>query len=144
MEERNPYHVLIKKYRQRFKADAVGLDPLETLNLKTGEVRSAVQLVGNNRYYDTTDFIKLYDPQILTQMTSEAVGVFAYIASNLQFGGYVQFNYEDCVKYTNYSSRQSVYRGLMKLKEMDVVRPKCRGEWWVNPNIIYRGQRTEI
>lgn len=144
MDEVNPYKVVIKKHRKRFKADAIGTAPLETYNLETGEVRNAIQLVGQNRYYDTTDFVKLYDPGALVGLSSEAVAVFAYIASRLQFGGYVQFSYEECMEYTNYSSRQSVYRGLIELSKKDVVRRKSRGEWWVDPNIIYRGQRSEI
>ena len=144
MEERNPYKVLVRKVRKRFKAEAVGVAPLETYNLKTGEVRAATQLVGQNKFYDVTDFVKFYEPSALIGMSNQAVAVFAYIASHLQFGGYVQFDYDECIEYTQYHSRQSVYRGLMELKEKDVVRQKCRGEWWVNPNIIYRGQRDEL
>lgn len=144
MIEGNPYKVQIKKCRKRFKAEAVGTAPLETYNLKTGEVRTATQLIGSQKVYDTTDFIKFYEPGILVGMGSEAVAVFAYIISCLQFGGYVQFDYDECIKFTGYHSRQSVYRGLSELGKKDVVRPKCRGEWWVNPNIIYRGQRDEF
>lgn len=144
MIEGNPYKVLVKKCRRRFKADAVGTDPLETYNLKTGEVRSAVQLVGSQKIYDTTDFVKFYEPGVLVGMSSEAVAVFAYITSRLQFGGYVQFSYEECIEYTKYHSRQSIYRGLIELERKDVVRRKSRGEWWVNPNIVYRGQRDDI
>jgi hypothetical protein len=144
MIEGNPYKVIVKKCRRRFKADAVGTAPLETYNLKTGEVRTATQLVGTQKVYDTTDFIKLYEPGALIGMSGQAVAVFAYIASRLQFGGYVQFDYDECMEFTNYRSRQSVYRGLSELGKKDVVRPKSRGEWWVNPNIIYRGQRDEI
>ena len=143
-EDTNPYKVVVKKRRKRFKADAVGTAPVETYNLETGEVRSAIQLVGNNKFYDVTDFIKLYNPAILIGMSCEAVAVFAYIMNNLLFEGYVIFRYEDCMAYTKYHSRQSVYRGLMELKNRDVVRQKGRGEWWVNPNIVYRGQRDEI
>ena len=39
MVEKSPYKVLVRRYRKRFKADAVGTAPLETYNLKTGEVR---------------------------------------------------------------------------------------------------------
>lgn len=143
-EEKNPYEVIVRKVRQRFKADAVGTAPVETYNLETGEVRHAIQLVGANRVYDVTDFIKFYDPSALIGLSSEAVAVFAYITSRLQFGGYVQFDYNECIEYTHYNSRQSVYRGLMELKKKDVVRLKGRGEWWVNPNIIYRGKREDI
>ena len=143
-EDFSPYRVDVKKRRKRFKADAVGTAPVETYNLETGEVRSAIQLVGQNRFYDITDFIKLYEPSILIGMSCEAVAVFAYIISHMLFEGYVRFNYEECMAYTKYHSRQSVYRGLMELKKRDVVRQKGRGEWWVNPNVAFRGNRDEI
>ena len=144
MIDGNPYRVKAKKCKKRFKADAIGLTPIETVNLKTGEVRSATQLIGTQKIYDTTDFIKFYEPEILVGMSSEAVSVFAFIMNRLQFGGFIKFDYDECTKYTGYNSRQSVYRGLMELKNKDVVRQKCRGEWWVNPNIVYRGQRDDF
>lgn len=144
MVEGNPYKVISRKVRRKFKADAVGRDPIETYNLETGEVRTAVQIIGQNKYYDITDFVKFYEPGVLIGLSSEAVAVFSYIVSRLQFGGYVAFSYKECMEYTNYHTRQSIYRGLMELKERDVVREKGRGEWWVNPNIVYRGQRDEI
>lgn len=144
MVEGNPYIVVAKKYRKRFKADAVGVEPVETINLRTGEIRAATQLVGTQKIYDTTEFVKFYEPGILVRMSSGAVAVFSYIVSNLQFGGYVMFDYKECLGYTGYKSRQAVYRGLMELAKLDVVRQKSKGEWWVNPNIVYRGQRDEF
>ena len=144
MVEKNPYKVIVKKYRKRFKADAVGTAPLETVNMKTGEVRTATQLVGTQKYYDTTDFIKLFEPEVLIGMSAPCVAVFSYIMSHLQFGGYVSFDYQDCLQYTGYSSRQSVYSGLQELRKKDIIRQKSRTDWWVNPNIVYRGQRDEL
>ena len=144
MLEGNPYEVLVKKCRKRFKADAVGTVPLETVNLKTGEVRSAVQLVGTQKVYDITDFIKLYEPEVFVRLGSQGVAVFSYIMSRLQFGGFVQIDMKDCLTFTGYTTRKSIYRGLDELKEKDIIRPKCEGEYWVNPNIVYRGQRDEF
>lgn len=144
MVEGNPYRVVAKKCRKRFKADAVGVEPIETINLRTGEVRAATQIVGTQKIYDTTDFVKFYEPGILVRMSSGAVAVFSYIVSHLQFGGYVIFDYNECIEYTSYKTRQAIYRGLMELAKMDVVRQKAKGEWWVNPNIVYRGQRDEF
>lgn len=141
-EDINPYEITVKKRRRRFKTEAIA--SVETYNLETGEVQSAIQLTGNNKFRDTTDFVKLYEPGVLIGMSSEAIAVFAYIMNNLLFEGYMKFNYRECIAYTKYHSRQSVYRGLMELREKDVVRQKGRGEWWVNPNIVYRGQRGEI
>lgn len=144
MKEGNPYKVLVSKYRRRFKADAVGTAPLEIINKNTGEIKNATQLVGTQKIYDTTDFVKLFQPSVLIGMSTNAVAVFSYIISQLRFGGYVEFNYTECLKYTGYTSRQTLYRGLIELVRKDVIRPKKKGEWWVNPNIVYRGQRDEF
>lgn len=144
MKEGNPYKVIVSKYRRRFKADAVGTAPIEVINKQTGEVKAATQLVGTQKLYDTTDFVKLFQPSVFIGMSSNTVAVFSYIISQLQFGGYVQFNYDDCLRYTGYTSRQTLYRGLIELVRKDVIRQKAKGEWWVNPNIVYRGQRDEF
>ncbi len=144
MIEGNPYKVVVTKYRKRFKADAVGTAPVELVNKQTGEVRNATQIVGTQKIYDTTDFIKLYEPAVFIGMSSNEVAVFSYLMSHLQFGGYVQFDYAECMTYTGYTSRQAIYRGLIGLTKRDVIRPKKKGEWWMNPNIVYRGQRDEF
>ena len=144
MMEGNPYKVVVRKYRRRFKTDAVGNEPIETINRKTGEVRVATQLIGTQKIYDTTDFVKLFEPRILIGLSVGAVYVLSYIMSCLRFGGYVLFNYKDCMLYTGYQSRQTIYRGLLELTKKDIIRPKKRCEWWVNPNFIYRGQRDEF
>ena len=144
MVEGNPYKVLAKRVRRRFRAEAVGLNQIETVNLKTGEVGTATQLIGSQKVYDSTDFIKLYDPHIFCELSVSGTKVLSYIISELQFGGYVAFDYTDCMEYTGYDSRKAVCSGLKELKDKDIIRAKKRGEWWVNPNIVYRGQRDEI
>lgn len=144
MKEGNPYKVIVKKFRKRFKAEAVGCDGVQIVDRSTGEIKTATQIVGNQRYYDTTDFVKLFEPAILVKMSRAEVVVFSYLVSRLQFGGYAVFDYKECLAYTGYNSRQALYRGLIGLNRHDVIRPKKRGEWWVNPNIVYRGQRSDF
>lgn len=140
----NPYKVFAKRVRRRFKVDAVGTAPVETYNIKTGEVRSATQLVGSHKVYDSSDFVKLYDLGCLIGLSPCAVAVFCFLVSRLRFGGYAVFNYKDCLLYTHYESRQSVYRGLLELEKRDVIRRRSKHEWWINPNCVYRGQRDEF
>lgn len=144
MNKDNPYKVVAKKHRKRFKAEVVGRNSVELIDRKTGEVKLATQIVGNSRYYDTTDFVKLFEPAILIKMSRAEVAVFCYLISHLQFGGYAVFDYNECLVYTGYNSRQTIYRGLVELNKKDVIRQKAKGEWWVNPNIVYRGQRDEF
>lgn len=144
MIEGNPYKVKVQKYRRRFKAKYVGQEPVEIVNIKTGEVKTGKQIVGEQRYYDTSDFVKLFSPTDLMILTFSAMKVWIYIMSRLRFGGFVHFNYKECMEVTGYSTRSTIYRGLQELKKQDFIRVKGRSEWWVNPNIIYRGQRDVI
>ena len=141
MNDINPYKIKIQKSRKRFKAEAVGNVPLEIVNTRTGEVRHATQLAGSQKWYDTSDFVKLFNPKAFVGLGTAAVSVLAYIISVLTYNGYSSINYSECAAYCNYKSRQQVYRGLQELKHKDIIRAKSRGQYWVNPNIIWRGQR---
>ena len=141
MMEGNPYKVNVQKYRRRFKAKSIGREPVEIVNTRTGEIQSGTQLVGEQKIYDTSDFVKVFLPAELLNLTYSAIRILVYIMSRLRFGGFVIFNYKDCMEMTGYNTRSTVYRALQELQEKDFIRAKRRGEWWVNPNIIYRGQR---
>lgn len=144
MIQGNPYIVRPTKLRRRFRPEVVGGKPVEVVNKETGEITVGTQLVGRQKIYDSTEFIKLYDPSIFLRLSQPAVAVFAYIIANLQFGGIVYFSYKDALLYTGYKSRESIFRGLQDLLKNDVIRNKEKQIFWVNPNIVYRGQRDEF
>ena len=144
MLEGNPYIVRATKTRRRFRPEIVGGKPVEVVDTKTGEVTVGTQLIGRQKVYDSSEFIKWYDPKVLIGLSVQAVAVFAYMVSRLRFGGIVQFDYKEAADYTGYKSRQSLWKGLRELQERDVIRRKDKQEWWVNPNVVYRGQRDEF
>ncbi len=144
MLDGNPYSVVVTKVRKRFRPEVVGGCPVEVVDVKTGEVTVGTQLVGRQKVYDNTDFVKWYDASVLIGLSNSATVVFAYIVSKLRFGGYVEFDYDEAIEYTGYKSRQSLWRGIKELERRDVIRVKQSGEWWVNPNIVYRGQRDDF
>ena len=144
MLEGNPYIVKVTKVRKRFRPEVIGGKPVEVINTETGEVTVGTQLVGRQKTYDSSEFIKWYDPKVLIGLSSAAVAVFSYIVSRLRFGGIVSFEYKNASEYTGYVNRQSLWRGLQELLRLDIIRPKAKGEYWVNPNIVYRGQRDEF
>lgn len=143
MQERNPYKVVVKKWRKRNRIIAVTDNPVEVVDKVTGEVRTATPYVGNRCYRDTTDFVKLYEPLVLMKMKPYGVKVFAYMVSRMGFGGVIQFDYDECMSLSGLS-RSTVYRGIVDLIEQDVVRKKSRTEYWINPNVVFRGQREDF
>lgn len=144
MLEGNPYIVIAQKARKRFRPKAIGNTPVEVYNTTTGEVTYAKQLVGQQQLYDSSDFIKFYQPDILCSLSQPAVIIFAYIATNLRFGGIVTIHPKEAAVFANYKNLSSISRAINELLQKDVIRKKDRNEYWVNPNIIYRGQRDEF
>lgn len=144
MLEGNPYIVIAQKARKRFRPKAIGSTPVEVYNTTTGEVTLAKQLVGQQQLYDSSDFIKFYQPDILCSLSQPAVIIFAYIATNLRFGGIVTIHPKEAAAFANYKNLSSISRAINELLQKDVIRKKDRNEYWVNPNIIYRGQRDEF
>lgn len=142
--EGNPYIVKATKARRRFRPEVVGGKPVEVVDTQTGEVTVGTQLIGRQKLYDSSEFIKWYDPKVLIGLSVAAVAVFSYIVNHLRFGGIVQFCYTEAMEYTGYKNRQTIWRGVQELEQKDIIRPKQKGEYWVNPNIVYRGQRDEF
>lgn len=144
MLEGNPYIVTAQRTRRRFKAEYVGGKPVEVVNKETGEVTVGNQIIGRNKLYDSSDFVKLFDTSKLVGLNISALQMFLYIVNKLRFGGYVVIDIDEAQKFTGYTRKETIYRGLKCLKDADVIRKKGRSEWWVNPNVMYRGQRDEF
>lgn len=144
MIEGNPYTVIAQRVRRRFRPEIVGGKPVEVIDMATGEVTVGTQIVGRQKVYDSSDFIKFYNPSALIGLSTPAVALFAYIASNLQFGGVVTIDHESAAAFTGYKSRKSLWSGMAELIEKDIIRKKSGADYWVNPNIMYRGQRDEF
>lgn len=144
MLSQNPYIVKCTKTKRKFHPVIVSRKPVEVINTQTGEVTMGTQLIGKQKIFDNSEFIKWYNPKVLIGLSSQAIAVFSYIVSRLQFGGIVQFSYDDSITYTGYKNRQSIWKGLCELLRKDIIRVKQKGEYWVNPNIVYKGQRDEF
>ena len=144
MLEGNPYTVTVQRTRRRFKAEYVGGKPVEVVNTETGEVTVGNQIIGRHKIYDSSDFVKLFSVKELVGLNITALYVLFFLISRLQFGGYAKCDIEEAMLFTGYESKENVYRGLMCLKKADIIRKKGYKEWWINPNIVYRGQRDEF
>lgn len=142
MKEGNPYELKVKKWRKRRRVVAIVDQPLEVYDKETGEIKTATPFVGGDRFRDTTDFVKVYEPKMLIGMSKTAYNVLLYMMSRMNFEGYVEFKYAQCKKEIGYKDNKSIYNAICELVKKDIIRPKDEGGYWFNPNIIYRGQRT--
>lgn len=142
----SPYDVDVKRWRysKRYYGAARQVD---VVNEETGEVVDvALSSTYKPRYVDGTRFVKVYDPAVLTQMSKTGVGVFAYVMSVLGYSNIVSVSVDKCMEMNRWNSVKSVYNGLNELLGLDVLRrdKEMRGAYFVNPNVLYRGDRRRI
>ena len=143
MSDSNPYKVVVTSFRKRTRMVRVTSNPIEIIDKVTGEVKAATPFVGNRAYRDTTEFVKLYDTDILLSMSNCEVKVFGYVMKNMQYGGLVVIDIDECSDYTGLG-RSAVYKGIGLLCEKDVMRKDGNSRYWTNPSVVCRGSRDNF
>src|SRR5574344_619202 len=141
----SPYSVDVRKCRRKYRS-MLKAESVDVVNEQTGELSSCTRFVGQMRLYDTTDFVKLYDWALLRSLGRCGVNVLSYVMDTLRWDGVIEFNLKKCKRYTSYKNSKSVYDGLNELLALDVLRrsEECDGTYYVNPNIMFRGDRSKI
>lgn len=140
---KSPYKVDKPRVKKRVKMLAVSENTLEVVNRETGEVVKASPYVGKRSLEDVGEFIKLYEPKRLLELSYCELCVFVYGLGCLDFDGKFEFSFDACHEVTGLS-KKSVYIGQRGLIEKDFIRRESRGRYWVNPNIAFRGSRREL
>lgn len=141
----SPYTVEVKKIRRKYRSLAKPED-VEVTNEFTGEITRGVKFIGGMKTYDTTDFIKLYDWKIMMSLSRCGVAALCYIMDTIRFDSYIVFDMKKCLKFTKYKKTKSIYDGLNELLALDILRknPEVNNGFFVNPNILFRGDRSRI
>lgn len=143
MERVNPYRVEAQKLKRRVRLVAVTQNPIDVVNVATGEVQRATPYVGNRAWRDISDFVKLYDVQGLLRLKPYEWKVFMVALSELGFDGRFEFSEERYAEKIG-CKRGLVYKGVRGLVEKDFIRRDKKGVYWVNPNVAFRGSRDEL
>lgn len=146
VESGTPYGVEVKrwKYGKHWLTPAREIDLVDEA---TGEVKgTALNSTFSNHYRDATRFVKLYDADVLLQLSKQGIGVFAYIVKQLGYGDSLYISIDECKRMNRWNSAKSVYNGLNELLALDVLRKdkERKGMYFINPNVVYRGDRQKI
>lgn len=121
----------------------IGTKKKQLLDTETGEIIQVDQIT--KRVYGTKQFWKVYLMDFLTVLgiiDSKQLDVFIHIAQNTNptenlFIG----TYDDIAKATNVS-RPTIAKIMKKLQDNKFIRMRHRGVWYVNPNILMKGNDT--
>lgn len=110
-----------------------------------GSVVGKLQMVGGS-WKDGRGFVKVYKEgwMVIGEMGG-AINLLVYIMMDRLEYGMTSFTldaYEaaedmDCAV-------MNVYRWIRRLEDLNVICPKCRGVWWINDGMFYRGTRRTI
>lgn len=115
------------------------------MNSETGEVDAHTAFMRVVEV-DETRFAKLYLAELgaLWDLSKPAIRVFTYIASILVPNkDKVMFDLEDCMEYTGYKAKKSVFTGLSELIEHDIIaRTTKHWQYFINPMIVFNGSRV--
>lgn len=143
VHETNPYlAALIVPTRN--KVVQVG-NPKEfsIVNNGTGEEHS--MLIGTKQAVDKEQFRKIFKGQIqaLFCLSGAGIKVFGYLLDALHVSkDQVLFDPKDCMKFTGYTSKQSIYVGVGELlKNGFIARTNKAYTFFINPAIFFNGNR---
>lgn len=117
------------------------------LNMNTGQIDDDTLFLAQRKVLDKEPFIKLFQSQLkaLFGLTQAGVRVFGYFMEQSTFGDKVEFNLQDCLNFTGYNSKDSVFRGLAELLENDfIARTNKTYFYYINPQIFYKGDRIVL
>lgn len=113
------------------------------VNTDTGEEHG--MLIGTKHAVDKEEFRKIFKSQIraLFQLSSTGFRVFGYFLDALHVSkDQVLFDLDDCMKFTGYTSKASVYNGVSELlKHGFIARTPKIYTFFINPAIFFNGNR---
>ena len=135
---------VIKKYKSSTGSDKKAV--VAVADTDTGEVfrTSFIRQIE----VDEEQFAKLYLNNFAAffDLSQAAIRVFGYIMTCMKpKNDMIMFILEDCLEYTKYTSKGTVYRGLAELVKAEIIaRGINENLWFINPLIVFNGDRVSF
>ena len=133
---------IVKKYKTATNTDQKAI--LKAFDENTGEILGSTQFIRQIEV-DEEQFAKLYlsNFSAFFDLKPTAIKVFGYILNQLipNKDEFV-FLLDDCIKYTGYKTKSSVFQGLGQLVQNEIIaRGKTDFLYFINPMIVFNGNR---
>ncbi|KAB3706894.1 MFS transporter [Phocaeicola vulgatus] len=135
---------VVKKYKSSTGSDKKAV--VAVADTDTGEVfrTSFIRQIE----VDKEQFAKLYLNNFAAffDLSQAAIRVFGYIMTCMKpKNDMIMFILEDCLEYTKYTSKGTVYRGLAELVKAEIIaRGINENLWFINPLIVFNGDRVSF
>ena len=135
---------IVKKYRNSTGQGQRAL--VAAADIHTGEVFKTSFL--RQMEVDEDQFVKLYLSNFAAffDLSKAAIRVFGYFMQAMKpKNDMVVFLLDDCMEYTGYKAKDTIYRGLAELVHNEII---ARGPnetlWFINPLIVFNGDRVSF
>lgn len=112
----------------------------------TGEVDDSL-FISIKKEVDKEEFVKIFQSQLqnLFNLSKCALKVLSYFMSITKFNDELDFDLDDCKKFTGYSSKESIFNGIAELLNDEMIaRGKNPYKYYANPSIFYKGDRIVL
>lgn len=97
---------------------------------------------------DEEQFVKLYLSNFAAffDLSKAAIRVFGYFMQAMKpKNDMVLFLLDECQKYTQYKSKETIYKGLGELINAQIIaRGPADNLWFINPLIVFNGDRVSF
>lgn len=133
---------VVKKYKAASRTSQKAI--LQAIDPNTGELLGHTQFIRQIEC-DEQQFAKVYlkgFPQFF-ELKPQAIKVFGYILNQLvpNKDEFI-FILEDCMKYTGYKAKSSIFIGLGSLVEYEIIaRGRAENLYYINPMVVFNGDR---
>ena len=133
---------IVKRYRTATKTGEKAI--LQAIDTNTGEILGHTQFIRQIEV-DEDKFAKFYLSNFSSffDLKPSAIKVFGYILEQLT-PNRDSFNFymEDCLEFTGYKSKVSVFKGLTQLIKSGIIaRGRTEYEYYINPMVVFNGNR---
>lgn len=133
---------IVRKYKTASNTDQRAV--LKAFDENTGEILGSTQFIRQIEV-DEEQFAKVYlsNFSAFFELKQQAIKVFGYILTQLvpNKDEFV-FLLDDCIKYTGYKTKASVFQGLGQLVQNEIIaRGKTDFLYYINPMIVFNGNR---
>ena len=135
---------VVKKYKSSTGSDKKAVVAFAYTLTGEGYLTSFIRQIE----VDEEQFAKLYLNNFAAffDLSQAAIRVFGYIMTCMKpKNDMIMFILEDCLEYTKYTSKGTVYRGLAELVKAEIIaRGINENLWFINPLIVFNGDRVSF
>ncbi|MCG8758099.1 replication/maintenance protein RepL [Tenacibaculum finnmarkense] len=134
---------IVKKYKTASNTGEKAI--LKAIDTDTGEILGHTQFIRQIEV-DEEQFAKMYlsNFNAFFDLKPSSIKVFGYILNCLKPNkDEFLFIMKDCLEYTKYSSKVSVFKGLAQLVENEIIaRGRTDFLYFINPMVVFNGSRV--